>query len=370
MKRFVHRRPKLLLGFLAVLSLLMVLGGAALFQTGEVNAKLTHDPEEFYQGPLVFEPGHPGIRAVMAVQNRHTPDLLRLPGVVGTATGVNAEGVPAVLVFTKHRPAPGLIPQVLEGHPVVVRVTGEFFAMPRPSKPGGDKVDPTARFERPVPIGVSTGNRYECSAGTIGARVKDSSGKVFYALSNNHVYALENDASEGDEILQPGRYDTNCNYDPANVIGTLAEFEPIDFSEDANNTIDAAIALSNTDTLGNATPSNGYGTPKSTKAEASLNLKVQKYGRTSALTKGTVEGVNATVNVGYSSGTARFVNQIVVSARKPFIKAGDSGSLLVTDDSEKNPVGLLFAGSASGKWAIANPIDAVLNRFGVTIDGE
>jgi hypothetical protein len=68
-------------------------------------------------------------------------------------------------------------------------------------------------------------------------------------------------------------------------------------------------------------------------------------------------------------GTALFVNQIVVYGNKPFIKAGDSGSLLVTDPG-RNPVGLLFAGTSSGKYAIANQIDDVLTALGVTIDGE
>ncbi len=95
---------------------------------------------------------------------------------------------------------------------------------------------------------------------------------------------------------------------------------------------------------------------------------MQKYGRTSALTKGTIIALNATINVGYSTGTAMFVNQIVVSGRS-FIKAGDSGSLLVTYPGA-NPVGLLFAGNASGRYAFANPINDVLSRFGTTIDGQ
>ena len=52
-----------------------------------------------------------------------------------------------------------------------------------------------------------------------------------------------------------------------------------------------------------------------------------------------------------------------------FLKAGDSGSLLVTDPG-RNPVGLLFAGNRSGKLAIANPIDRVLGECGVTVDGD
>jgi len=33
--------------------------------------------------------------------------------------------------------------------------------------------------------------------------------------------------------------------------------------------------------------------------EASVGLKVKKYGRTTSLTKGTITAINATVNVGY-----------------------------------------------------------------------
>jgi hypothetical protein len=223
-------------------------------------------------------------------------------------------------------------------------------------------------FPRPAPIGVSTGNRGECSAGTIGCRVKG--GGNVYALSNNHVYALENKASIGSEVLQPGLYDTGCVYNSANVIGKLYKFIPIVFSRRASNKIDAAVALTNIGMVDNATPDDGYGIPSSTTATPSVNMPVQKYGRTTSLTKGTITGTNVIINVGYSSGTARFVNQIIVESDTAFIGAGDSGSLLVTDDGGKNPVGLLFAGTSDGKLAVANPIDAVLSAFGVTIDGS
>lgn len=330
------------------------------------------------EGPSLAGAGV-GLARAMAVQNQHTPRLLAMPDVVGTATGLGPAGTPAVLVLTK---VPGVagIPRNLDGVPVVVKVTGEIVALVKPDKPdnpnkpdkpgkpgNGDKIDPKDRFERPVPIGVSTGNEGECSSGTVGCRVKN--GKKVYALSNNHVYALENNALIGSKVLQPGRFDTDCVYDEGNVIGTLSAFVPIVFTEDANNMVDAAIALSSTANLGNATPSDGYGTPKSTTVTAALNQKVQKYGRTTGLTKGVVTGINLTAYVTYSSGTARFINQIIVESRRPFIKAGDSGSLLVTDPGCK-PVGLLFAGNGRGRLAVANPIDAVLGSFSVTIDGE
>lgn len=341
-------------------------GGNSLFPgQNSINA-------EVFRGSIPLNKANPAVQAVMAVQGRHIPGLMAIPDVVGTATGLDEAGQLAILVFTKRMVGAGVIPERLEGIPVVVQVTGEIFALKPPSGGGTGKgkpqpgVDPTAWFASPVPIGVSTGNAGECSAGTIGARVTD--GANVYALSNNHVYALENLASPEDEVLQPGLYDTDCAYNPDYVLGVLKAFVPIDFTG-ADNEIDAAIALSSIDNLDNATPSNGYGRPMSATVLSSIGQPVQKYGRTTSLTKGKISGINATFNITYSAGTARFINQILVSSNKPFIKAGDSGSLLVTD-SGRNPVGLLFAGSLSGKMALANPIDSVLLSFNVTIDGE
>jgi len=364
MKISFRQYAKYALGFLvfiAAFSLIYWVGSTGFLRPGVVEAKII-------QETAVFDKAHPEIRAVMAAQHRHTAKLMAIPEVVGTATGLNEAGRPAILVFAKEKVGAGVIPESLEGVPVVVQVTGDIFAMKAsPSK--GSKIDPTARFNRPVPIGVSTGNEGECSAGTIGARVKDSTGNV-YALSNNHVYALENTAPIDSQVLQPGLYDTSCVFDPNNVIGQLSAFVPINFAS-SNNTVDAAIALSSTDFLGNATPSNGYGTPNSTTVSPSIYQSVQKYGRTTSLTKGTINGINATVTVNYgSSGTATFVNQIIVGSSTAFIKAGDSGSLLVTYDANRYPIGLLFAGSSSGRLAVANQIGDVLNTLHVTIDGK
>lgn len=367
MKNSFRRYSKYALGFFVfifALSLIHWIGEGGFYRPGEVEAKITNETIIFNEETIALDKANPQIRAVMAIQNRHTPKLLEIPEVVGTATGLTAAGRPAILVLTRNIVRAGAVPESLEGMPVVVQVTGEIFSMK--GRPPKNDIDPTARFNRPVPIGVSTGNKGECSAGTIGARVKDGVGNV-YALSNNHVYALENSAVLGSNVLQPGLYDTNCIFDSGNIIGQLDEYEPINFG--GLNYIDAAIALSSKELLGRATPANGYGTPKAATVPANLGQAVQKYGRTTSLTKGIITGINATVDVTYSSGTARFVDQIVVSSARPFIKAGDSGSLLVTDPG-RNPVGLLFAGNGSGKLAIANPIDLVLERFGVAIDGE
>ncbi len=312
---------------------------------------------------------------VKYVQEKHTDALMARPGVVGTAVGLGQGAQPVVLVLLEYGGVPG-IPSELEGISVRPIVTGKIYALPKPDgKPGGkppkEEVDPTARFDRPVPIGVSTGHP-AITAGTVGCRV--TGGTNVYALSNNHVYADENNAKIGDSVLQPGTYDGGV--DPDDAIGTLFDFEPIVFSTSANNTIDAAIAISSTGVLGNATPSDGYATPKSQTVAVTIdtiNMPVKKYGRTTGLTKGRVYAINAAVNVGYSSGVARFVDQIIITPGS-FSAGGDSGSLVVVDGKgrdrgdDRKPIGLLFAGS--DLYTVANPIDAVLTALGVSIDGE
>ena len=294
-------------------------------------------------------------RRVKEAHERHIERLMEKKGVVGTAIGLDQTGQIAIKVFTDRHGVAG-IAKKLDDIPVHLVVTGKIVALN------------TGRFARPVPVGVSTGNRYSCSAGTIACRVTD--GTYVYALSNNHVYALENTAPIGSEVLQPGLYDTGCSYDQVNVIGTLDDFEPIVFRRWARNEIDAAIALSSTASLGTATPDDGYRTPSSETATASVGLAIQKYGRTTGLTSGEITAINATVNVDYNHGTARFVKQIIIESETQFIGAGDSGSLLVTGGSNVNPVGLLFAGTGNGLLAVANPIDLVLERFGVTVDSR
>ncbi len=348
---------------------------------------------------LAFSGAQQGLGPAIAAQARYTDRLLTNPGVVGTGVGLTRDGRPAVKIFTKAAGVAGL-PASLDGIPVVVQVTGEIVALSvRPSRPSGGAASltpGTTEYAHPVPIGVSTGNvtaTSNCATGTISARLLTATAS-YYALSNNHVYALENKAPIGSQVVQPGLIDDDCPAggisdpdgpnDPGDVIGTLAYFKPIVFKRTANNVIDAAIALSSTTDLGDATPPDGYGVPSSTTTAAFVGQLVEKYGRTTLLTTGSVSAVNSTVLVSYGNGkTARFIDQIFVqsSTTSAFIGAGDSGSLLVTDNStltNQEPIGLLFAGNSSGSMAVANPIDSVLAYFSsssavgatVTIDGK
>ena len=310
----------------------------------------------------------PDLRVAIAVLRRHSDALLEMPGVVGTAVTILPDGRPGVQILLERSGVAGL-PPAIEGIPVASRVIGRLMAFS----------DPTKRA-RPAPAGFSVGHP-AITAGTIGARVRDATGRV-YILSNNHVLANSNGATIGDPSYQPGPFDGGT---AADQIATLADFQTITFTSTASNTIDAAIALSSTTVLDNAVPSDdGYGMPNSRlygdangdglfdDRNALLGLNVQKYGRTTRLTHGQITGVNATVMICYEVAgftcikSARYVDQLIIEPAG-FSNGGDSGSLIVTDDGNLNPVGLLFAGSST--VTIANRIDLVLLRFGVAIDG-
>lgn len=314
----------------------------------------------------------PGLTVALQAHERHTPHLLATPGVVGTAVGLDRAGKAIVKVFAE-KPGIAGLPASLDQVAVEVEVTGRVYA----------RSDPTTRV-RPAPVGFSVGHP-DITAGTIGARVVDQLGRVF-ALSNNHVLANANSAQLGDPALQPGPIDGGA--DPADRIGTLADFEPVNLAlggygvTPPSNWMDAAIALSSSSALSNSTPlDDGYGVPNSAiygdgngdgtidNVSQLLGLSVQKYGRTTRLTQGQVSEVNVTLDVCYDIFclfVGRFHDQIAICCAA-FSDGGDSGSLIVTTGAGKNPIGLLFAGGNDRTFA--NRIDLVLDRFGVSIDG-
>ncbi|MFW6089823.1 MAG: PKD domain-containing protein, partial [Gemmatimonadota bacterium] len=303
------------------------------------------------------QPAAGDVATALVVHRRHTPDLMKIEGVVGTGLGVDGEK-PRIRVYTVHGNVRG-IPDHVDNVPIERVVTGLILA--------GDINNPASR-ERPAPNGFSIGHP-DITAGTMGAIVRDTD-DVCYALSNNHVLANSNDASIGDNALQPGPADGGS--DPTDAIGTLADFEPISFSSD--NEMDAAIAeLFDPASVTGSTPDYAYGAPGTSTVNPSVGLDVQKFGRTTAHTTGDVAEIDVTVSVCYvtrgpfnCASAATFVDQFTITPGS-FSDGGDSGSLIVTDnDDAANPVGLLFAGSDTR--TIANPIGPVLGRFGVVIE--
>ncbi|MBI5095906.1 MAG: hypothetical protein HZB26_26165 [Candidatus Hydrogenedentes bacterium] len=236
----------------------------------------------------------------------------------------------------------------------------------------------------PVQLGTSGGSindisRRYCCSGTLGALVQDDAGAV-YILSNNHVLARSNQGHAGDDVNQPGMVDQNCAQQ--GVLADLSAFVPLQFKSKRIvplNTVDCAIALARAGSVRSDGAILDIGSVSANTVSAFAGQAVQKSGRTTGRTVGSVAAIDVTVDVGYSkscggasSQVARFVHQIRISPGT-FSAGGDSGSLIVesgaTDPTDHLPraVGLLFAGSST--TTIANPIDSILSSLGVTMVG-
>jgi hypothetical protein len=112
------------------------------------------------------------------------------------------------------------------------------------------------------------------------------------------------------------------------------------------------------------TPRGFYGAPSTNPIGPTLGMRVMKLGRTTELTHGVITGVNTKVEVDFPSGTALLVGQLETSGS--FGDFGDSGSLVLTDDGRKRPVGMVIGGDETGS-AIVTPIRRILSRFDASI---
>jgi Peptidase family S64 len=216
---------------------------------------------------------------------------------------------------------------------------------------------------RNLNFGVSGGNVNDaskrfCCSGTLGALVTD--GTNSYILSNNHVLGLSGGANAGDDISQPGLIDNNCQTPPIVADFTLApQLGP--------SNVDAAIALLRPGAMIADGTIQDIGVPSSMVVAPTVGMSVAKSGRTTGFTTGTIGSINTNVSVQYQRGCGQgkkfvvsFTNQVVINS-STFSAGGDSGSLIVTNNSNHNPVALLYAGSST--TTIGNPMGEVLARI-------
>lgn len=216
----------------------------------------------------------------------------------------------------------------------------------------------------------TSGNSITCCGGTLGSLVQRNG--VFYILSNNHVLARSDSATVGDNIIQPGLVDSNCNPNSDAVVAHLSQFVRL---QTAGTNVDAAIAQINAgavDTngtifsLGSTATGNvpNPGSPHAgTGLAASMGLTVAKSGRTTGLTCSTVGSIEISTKVQYQTGcgtgttfSVTYQNQVSVSGGT-FSGQGDSGSLIVSQ-ATADPVALLYAGSDTD--TVGNPVNDVL----------
>jgi hypothetical protein len=253
---------------------------------------------------------------------------------------------------------------------------------------------------RPSVFGISGGNNSSisgssCCTGTLGAMVQDKKGRD-YVLSTNTVLArVSTDdkgarrAQVGEKIDQPGLVDTGCFRGPTNKVGTLSRWVPLQFGINNNNSVDAAIALLKPGMF----YSDGYifnigPISASTLAPDELVVGgfVQKMGRTTCLTEGQIDAVDATGKVAYAnddchqlgSGNALFSNQIlIINSSRPNASGtfattddggSDSGSVVLTEETCPRAIGLVFGATSNGITVI-NPINEVLSKLKVQMVG-
>lgn len=358
-------------------------------------------------------------RKYIGAARRNADSLMKKKNVVGVGAGMRrkkgkATDEKAIVVLVRKKEAKSrlkaedLLPDTIEvdGKEVHVDVieVGEIRAL-----------SPQHRFNhRPLVTGVSCGH-FAITAGTLGLFV-ERDGKP-YLLSNNHVLANTNAAQVGDAIYQPGPMDGGRS---RHTVANLAAFVPISFTR--QNKVDAALALmvgteaptepseppvvkkegllkrwwdaivaffrrlfgdrvsrQSTNVVVDGKVIEGSGPAPTTQvvefSNTVLNLPgtityeladvweeqtVQKSGRTTGYTTGTVLAIGATVDVEFDPGqVARFSDQIIADN---FSDGGDSGSAVF--DMEGNAVGLLFAGSHL--VTILNPMKTVFKELGIT----
>ncbi|HEY1578912.1 MAG TPA: hypothetical protein VGF82_17715 [Terracidiphilus sp.] len=257
----------------------------------------------------------------------------------------------------------------------------------------------------PMLLGSSGGNNsdfdefgntiVDCCSGTLGALVKDGSGRE-YLLSNNHVLARSDHASVGDTIVQPGLIDNNCTPNgngPGTVpVAALTTWLPLRSEQTNADAAIAQIASHTVDTSGSilelgahqadgslAAAPPGISSTNGKGENATLQLRVAKSGRTTGLTCGRITALDLDVSVDYYRDCAEtrpyltktFTGQLAVSGDR-FSDAGDSGALVV-DTANAEPVGLFFAGGIDGagvSHAIASPAGDVLNELAGQMSAE
>jgi len=249
-----------------------------------------------------------------------------------------------------------LLPRTIEGVETDVVETGRFRAQAIASR----------KRRRPVQPGCSIGFALPAPqddlimAGTLGAVVA-SEGEHFL-LSNNHVLANENLLPVGSSIYQPGLLDHG---DPTtDAIARLSRFVPLSTSEP--NRVDCAIAALIDSQVVRARCLAKVGKLASTQPiDAVEGAKVEKVGRGTGYTVGTVFDLDASLVLEYSAGELHFTDQILIRGEAgTFSDYGDSGAIVVDSDSRR-ATGLLIGGS--GEYSVANHIDDVLEALGVTL---
>lgn len=217
---------------------------------------------------------------------------------------------------------------------------------------GGISMGPSRRVSLSPPD-VERSGEYGV-VGTLGALVRDRSSGAAMALTNFHVACVDKDWRVGDRMVQPGIPDGGDAQ--ASQFGSLTRAQLTDNTDGAVITLDSDQGWS--------ASVEGIGTIDG-QVQANVGTAVQKCGRTTGCTFGTVASIDATLSLDYGDGlgTRTLRRQIRIATNESlssrFSQQGDSGSVVM--DLKRYVLGLLFAGSSDGSTTFANPIGTALD---------
>ena len=287
----------------------------------------------------------------------------------GSFTETAPPGSPCLVVYLAD-PAPADEVQALVAQASGVSASAASADLPTRSEVVGIIEAQAHRFlARPAPAGISVGH-VKITAGTISAfftgRTAPRDSRMLM-LSNNHVLANVNNAVFGDSIVQPGPIDSGTS--PANQVAVLDRFVELDFT--GTNYVDCATAWCWPNRVRREHVFLTGGVQSfflmgSQSIAPAIDIPVMKSGRTTQVTTGRITGISATINVRYGDKMAHFEDAISITGNSGFFsQGGDSGSAILTNDDQRQPVGLLFAGAGGTTYAcrIDRVMDALDIRF-------
>jgi hypothetical protein len=323
------------------------------------------------------------LAAIKPVKEAIEDDLLARPGIVGVdigekVSGGQKTGEPSILVFVEQKkpvedlPPEEVVPKEVDGVKTDVQelvielqsarqllVPGrQVDAAAYPTLAGGISMGPV-RSVFLEPPEVEAAGEY-VFVGTLGAMVRDRATGATLAMTNFHVACVNDGWAVGDRMVQPARVDGGDT--STQQFGSLTRAVLTENTDGAVVTVDAARQWDSAVV--------GIGAVAGSRP-ARAGMAVQKRGRTSEHTFGTVASTEATLNLDYGDGLGtrtlrRQVRIVTDTARSPrFSEGGDSGSVVM--DMGRNVVGLLFAGSTDGSTTFANPIASALDELGAEL---
>lgn len=231
-------------------------------------------------------------------------------------------------------------------------------------EPEAEAIDRRRRFDTLQP-GISIGHQ-AVTAGTLGAIVFDRQTSRRGILSNWHVLAASNDARPGDPIVQPGP--KHGGRAPRDTIGRLERFLLDRHGDAAVAVLNASRQVDDTQLETDVRVTNVRG--------VRVGDVVVKSGRTTAVTRGLVEGIGQ-YTMTYPGVGTRTIDGFKIVAEEDgnprnleISSGGDSGSVWFAV-ADNHGVGLHFAGETDAapaeEHALACHLADVLTQLDVTL---